>query len=227
MRIVAVFVLVSSAVVFGAPNQGAPAGWSTYVDPAKRFAFNYPPSFGQPERGTDSGFRNRVAAVRFSGLVGLGGEAVVTSGFIDVDVQTLGGLYDSIARGVLQDADVPVLVGALPPIAPSNFCSVLGSSDRVQGLKIAPRLLGAAKILDAMRNLNPLVHRCTVTGGVVVFHKETTFQSGAMAARQHLYGALRFLDAPYSSFQIVRGLNTPPSDADVTVLEQVVRSFKS
>jgi hypothetical protein len=62
---------------------------------------------------------------------------------------------------------------------------------------------------------------------VVIFHKETTFQAGTMAARQHLYGAVRFLDAPYSSFQIVRGLNSPPSDADLTVLEQVVRSFKS
>ena len=227
MRLAVAFACAFATVTLSALNQGTPAGWSTFSDPQKRFAFSYPASFGQPERGTDSGFRNRVAAFRFAGLVGLGGEAVVTSGFVDVDIQALGGLYDSIARGVLQDADVPVLVGALPPLSPSNFCSALGSSDRVQGLNIAPRLLPAAKALDAMRNVNPLVHRCTVTGRVVVFHKETTFQTGAMAARQHLFGAVRFLDAPYSSFQIVRGLNSPPSDTDLAVLEQVVRSFKS
>jgi hypothetical protein len=227
MRMIAAFTLAVAAVTSSAQNQGTPAGWNSFVDPQKRFAFSYPASFGQPERGTDSGFRNRTAAVRFSGLAGLGGEAVVTSGFIDVDIQALGGLYDAIARGVLQDADVPVLVAALPAVSPSNFCAVLGSTDRVQGLKIVPRLLAAAKTLDAMRNINPLVHRCTVTDRVVVFHKETTFQAGTMAARQHLYGAVRFLDAPYSSFQIVRGLNSPPSDADLTVLEQVVRSFKS
>jgi hypothetical protein len=227
MRLIAAFGWALATVTFSALNQGTPGGWSTLADPEKRFTFSYPASFGQPERGTDSGFRNRVAAFRFAGLAGLGGEAVVTSGFIDVDLQALGGLYDSFARGALQDADVPVLIAALPPLSPANFCSLLGSSDRVQGLKIAPRLIAAAKMLDAVRNVNPLVHRCTVSGRVVVFHKETTFQAGTIAGRQHLFGAVRFLDAPYSSFQIVRGLNSPPSDTDLTVLDQVVQSFKS
>jgi hypothetical protein len=93
-----------------ARGQAPPAGWRVFVDPQGRFEFSYPASFGEPVAGTDSGFRNRVAAVRFLGLAGLGGEAALTSGFIDVDIQAVGGLYDAIARGVLQDADVPTLV---------------------------------------------------------------------------------------------------------------------
>jgi hypothetical protein len=209
----------------GGHAQGTTAGWRTFVDPQGRFEFSYPESFGEPVRGTDSGFQNRTAAYRFPALVGLGGEAALTSGFIDVDIQALGGLYDSIARGVLQDADVPTLVAALPRLTPTNFCSMLGATDRVQGLKLAPRLLTAAKMLDVVRNVSPVVRRCTVTDRVAVFHKETTFESGTMSARQHLFGALRFLDAPYSSFQLVRGAATAPSAADLDVLERVVRSF--
>src|SRR5438552_10949924 len=37
-----------------------------YRDPANRFAFSYPRSFGATSIGTDNGFGNRVAAVRFS-----------------------------------------------------------------------------------------------------------------------------------------------------------------
>ena len=46
-----------------------------------------------------------------------------------------------------------------------------------------------------------------------------------MSARQHLFGAVRFLDAPYSSFQLVRGAAAAPSTADLDLLERVVRSF--
>jgi len=76
-----------------------------------------------------------------------------------------------------------------------------------------------------MRNVSPVVRRCVVTDRVAVFHKETTFESGAMSARQHLFGAVRFLDAPYSSFQLVRGAAAAPSTADLDLLERVVRSF--
>lgn len=227
MRMAAALVLVFGNAALSGLNQSPPAGWNTFSDPQKRFVFSYPATFGQPERGTDSGFRNRTAAFRFPGLVGLGGEAVVTSGFVDVDIQAVGGLYDAIARGVLQDADGPVLLAALTPLSPTNFCAMLGATDRVQEIKLPSRLLTVARTLDAMRNLNPVVHRCSVTDRVAVFHKEATFQSGTAIARQHLFGAVRFLDAPYSSFQIVRGLTSPPAEADLSVLEQIVRSFKS
>ena len=100
-----------------------------------------------------------------------------------------------------------------------------GAADHVQGLQLPPRLLAAAKILDTSRNVNPVVRRCGVSGGVAVFHKETTFESGTVSARQHIFGALRFLAAPYSSFQIVRGLNAPPAAADLDAAERLVRSF--
>jgi len=205
--------------------QSAPPGWRTFVDPQKRFEFSYPESFGTPGPGTDSGFRNRVAAVRFSSLGGLGGEAALTSGFIDVDIQALGGLYDSIARSVLPDADAKALVAALPPVTPANVCALLGAADRLQGLTFPSRLLPVVKMLDASRNINPVVRRCGVSGGLAVFHKETTFEAGKVSARQHVFGALRFLAAPYSSFQIVRGLNTPPAAADLDTAERLVRSF--
>ena len=38
----------------------------TYRDPAGRFTFSYPSRFGEAGRGTDDGFRDRVAAVAFS-----------------------------------------------------------------------------------------------------------------------------------------------------------------
>ena len=221
----AVLILTSAVAIAAAGRQNAQAGWRTFVDPDGRFEFGYPESLGPPVRGTDSGFRNRAAAFRFPNLSGLGGEAALTTGFVDVDIQAVGGLYDSIARGVLQDADLPVLVAALPPLTASNFCSMLGAADRVQGLKIPPRLLTAARMLDVMRNVSPVVHRCAVTERVAVFHKEATFESGRMSARQHIFGAVRFLDPPYSSFQVVRGTATPPPSADLDVLERIVRSF--
>ena len=209
----------------GGAGQGAPAGWRTFVDPQRRFEFSYPASLGEPTRGTDSGFRNRTAAFRFPALAGLGGEAVVTSGFIDVDIEAVGGLYDAIARGILQDSDVPILIAALPPLTPANFCSMLAATDRVQGLKLPPRLLTAATMLDAMRNIEPVVRRCAVADRVAVFHKEATFEAGTVSARQHLFGAVRFLDAPYSSFQLVRGALSAPSSDDLDVLDRLVRSF--
>src|SRR5688572_14178572 len=87
-------VLIVTAIA-GAAAQDA--GWMTYRDPQGRFTFQYPPSFGTPGRGTDDGFGDRVAAVRFSNLMGPGGEAVLTTGPIVVDIQALGGLYDPIA----------------------------------------------------------------------------------------------------------------------------------
>jgi hypothetical protein len=215
---------VAFAVVDG-QAQTAPPGARTYVDPQKRFEFSYPDSFGSPAPGTDSGFQNRVAAIRFTALAGLGGEAALTSGFIDVDIQALGGLYDAIARSVLPDPDAKGLVAALPRVTPANFCALLGAADRAKGLTLPPRLLPVVKALDASRNVNPVVRRCGVSAGVAVFHKETTFESGTVSTRQHVFGALRFLAPPYSSFQFVRGLATPPAAADLDIAERIVRSF--
>src|SRR5262245_11012203 len=37
-----------------------------YVDPARRFRFMYPSEFGTTVPGTNDGFQDRVAAIRFS-----------------------------------------------------------------------------------------------------------------------------------------------------------------
>lgn len=215
------------ALVLAAASPQTPPGWQTYTDPQKRFAFDYPPAFGTPGRGTDDGFQTRTAAIRFSGLAGLGGEAVVTSGPITVDVQALGGLYDSFARGVFPDADLAVVLNALPAPAPSNFCALLGTADHLAGQTLPVRLVAAARQVDQMRNLDPVVHRCDLTGDVVVFHKEATFAAGAIKARQHVYGVVRFLPAPFSSFQIVRGSTTPPAAAELEMLAQVAGTFRT
>ena len=59
----------------------------------------------------------------------------------------------------------------------------------------------------------------------MTFHKEATFIAGAAKARQHLYGAVRFLDAPYSSFQFVRGALEPPTSGALDAIERMVASF--
>jgi hypothetical protein len=216
------------AVLVAVVHAQAPQpGWRTFVDSDRGLAFTAPEHYGAPVRGTDSGFRNRVAAYKFPSLSGVGGEAVLTAGFIDVDLQAVGGLYDAIARGVLQDTDVPVVVAALTPLTANNFCAVLGATNRAAGLKLPPRLLAAAERLDAMRNISPVVHRCTVTSGIAVFHKETTFQSATVSARQHLFGAVHFLGAPYSSFQVIRGLPSAPSADDLDTLARIVQSFRA
>lgn len=206
-------------------SQTSSDAWIRYVDPGQRFEFTYPPAFGNPERGTDSGFGHRVVGLRFPQLVGLGGEVVLTTGPVAVDVQVLGGLYDAIARDLLPPADLQTLMKALPPLTAASFCASLASADHVTGLSLPPRLEDMARKLDAMRNGTPRVHRCSVTGGVVAFHKEATYTTGTMSTRQHLYGAIRFLQPPYSSFQIVRGSLAAPTGADLNTLERIVQSL--
>jgi hypothetical protein len=216
---------LSLVLATGAAGEQTPPVWQTYRDAQGRFTFDYPTSFGTPGRGTDDGFQGRAAAVRFSALAGLGGEAVVTSGPITVDVQALGGLYDAFARTVFPDAELAIVMKAVPAVTRTNFCALLGAADHLQGQKLPARLDAAARQVDATRNLQPAVHRCNLTGDVVLFHKEATFVAGRANARQHLYGALRFLPAPYSSFQIVRGGTSAPSAADLDALARMAASF--
>jgi hypothetical protein len=52
-----------------------------YADPARRFRFSCPASFGEPSPGTNDGFGDRVAAIRFSLFSSaIGGEAALTRG---------------------------------------------------------------------------------------------------------------------------------------------------
>jgi hypothetical protein len=83
----------------------------------------------------------------------------------------------------------------------------------------------AAERLDRTRHVDPRVARCEVRDRVVLFDKEATFETPAAATRQHVFGALRFLDPPYSAVQFVRGLTTPPSTEDLETAVRIVRSF--
>ena len=214
------------ATIAGAAPQDP--GVATYRDPRGRFTFEYPVSFGTPGRGTDDGFRDRVAAVRFANLMGLGGEAVLTTGPIVVDVQALGGLYDPIALQVFPDAIQAQVIAARPAVTRADFCRILGAADHLGAAAgLADRVREAARNVDRMRNIDPRVVRCQMAGDTVTFHKEATFTSGSVSARQHIFGALRFLDAPFSAFQIVRAALAPPTDEDLDALARIVRSFNA
>jgi hypothetical protein len=218
-------VLILAATAGAAPQD---PGAATYRDPQGRFTFQYPAAFGTPGRGTDDGFGDRVAAIRFSSLPGLGGEAVLTTGPIVVDVQALGGLYDPIALQVFPDAIKAQVVAARPAVTRAGFCQALAAADHLGAAAgLSERVREAARTVDRMRNIDPRVVRCEVAGDTVTFHKEATFASGAVSARQHIFGAIRFLDGPFSAFHIVRAALAPPADEDLDALARIVRSFNA
>jgi hypothetical protein len=66
--------------------------------------------------------------------------------------------------------------------------------------------------------------RCETGGDTITFHKEVSFQPGT--PRQHVYGAVRFLDLPYSTFQLVRA-GPEPSAALLAQMTAVVSSWRS
>ena len=87
-----------------------PLARAAAADPARRFRFSYPASFGEPSPGTNDGIGDRVAAFRFSVFSsGIGGEAALTSGFPVIDLQAAGGLYDANALEVFPEAIVCTL----------------------------------------------------------------------------------------------------------------------
>lgn len=216
---------VAICAVGGVAGQ-APTDWPTYVDPEGRFTFAYPQSFGSPGPGTDDGFGQRVAAVRFERLRGLGGEAVLTTGPVQLDVQALGGLYDAITLQVLPADARASVVAQLPAVTLESFCGLLGRESHLPPtISLAEPVLAAARMLDHTRNIDPVVARCVRDGTTIVFHKEATIELGAASARQHVYGAIRFLSTRYSSFQVVRAATTAPSAAAVDTLGLLVRSF--
>jgi hypothetical protein len=198
-----------------------------YTDAAGRFRFSYPASFGTSSPGTNNGFGDRVAAIRFSVFsAGLGGEAVLTRGFPVVDLQAVGGLYDAIALEIFPDATRRAIIQALPVLNPSNFCQQLGREqhldpaiDTLASLSAQQRTAIAS--VDRMRNVNPQVVRCVISGTTVTFDKEVALQPGS--PRQHVYGAVRFLDRPYATFQIVRAGQAP----EPAVLEEMTALVQS
>jgi hypothetical protein len=213
-------IAIVSAEMFAAQD------WPTYRDARGRFEFRYPPEYGKPERGSNDGFRDRVAAVRFSALTGLGGEAALTKGRVLVDIQAAGGLYDEISLGLFPDPLRQRIEALLPPLALGNFCAIIGQQDHLPASPgLDPKIEDLVRSADRVRNVDPKVVQCRRSGSVVTFHKEATFISGAVTARQQLYGAVRFLDAPYSSFQFVRGALEPPASGAIDAIARMLESF--
>jgi hypothetical protein len=206
----------------------AQAGLVEHDDPQGRFRISVPQRYGAITRGTNDGFGDRVAALRFAAFPApLGGEAVLTRGFPLLDLQTAGGLYDALTLEVLPANLKALVVSRLTRLSNLTFCGAIARPSHVdvgglafQALSVQQR--EAIQRLDAMRNVDPRVMQCRVEGGVIVFHKEVSFQVGG--PRQHLFGALRFLDGEYSTFQFIAGGEAPQA-ALLDEMAGVVRSF--
>ena len=199
-----------------------------YVDSGRRFRFSYPAEFGAPSPGTNDGFQDRVAAIRFAVFSsGIGGEAALTRGFPVVDIQAAGGLYDAITLEIFPDSMRRLIVQALTPLSVANFCQQIAQEQHLDpqvaglaGLTAEQRLAIAST--DRMRNVSPRVLQCVVDGTTVLFDKEVASQPGG--PRQHVYGAIRFLEGPYATFQIVRA-GPAPGASTLNQMAALVKSW--
>lgn len=220
-------------------SEDALAGWLKYTDSQNRFSFSYPPTFGNLSQGTNSGFGDRVAAIRFSefssgvhvGKIILGGEVALTKGFVLVDVQAIGGLYDSISLEVFPETMRSNIIANLPTLAATNFCNELARAQHIDLNKSAFVSLNqqqkdAIMAIDRTRNIDPKIIRCNTSGDTVTFHKEATFESGQAKSRQNIYGAIRFLQPPFSSLQLIRATAEAPSQETLKDMTSVIKSFK-
>ena len=208
-----------------------------YQDQQNRFVFDYPQEFGTLSPGTNDGFGDRVAAIRFErfsagvqrGTLVLGGEAVLTRGFPLLDLQAAGGLYDAITLEIFPDPLRAIIMRNLPRLTLTNFCTEIARTTHVDPLTPAFSSFSASQrqalqSVDRMGNVAPVVLLCEAVGDTIRFHKEVAFETGD--ARKHVYGAVRFLREPYSSFQMIRGGSNPPPDLlqQITALVQSWRS---
>ena len=201
---------------------------SVYRDPERRFSFSYPAAFGTVTRGTNDGFGYRAAAMRFTDLPpGLGGEVVLTRGFPLVDVQAVGGLYDAFTLEALPDAVRDVVLATLTRLTAASFCREAAREEhldleREPFAALPPQQKQAIRSLDRMRGVSPVLLRCESEGDTVTFHKVARFQHGGPP--QDVFGAIRFLDGTYSSFQFIRG-GAAPSPGDLEAMAALVRSW--
>jgi hypothetical protein len=188
--------------------------WRRYADPQNRFTFEYPLRYGDPSRGSDDGFQERAASVRF---VRMTSEAVLTRGPVLVDHQAVGGLYDHFVLQAVPAPDRAAIEKARSPLTVNTFCTLLGSSDRVAALQLPPRLVPAAQSMDRMGAADPHVHTCRVEGRIVTFNRE--------ASRRFVFGAIRFLEGQYSSFQLVASASVSPLASELDDMTRVARSL--
>jgi hypothetical protein len=216
--------LIAAAALLLLAQRAAPAD---YRDPQGQFQFVYPQAYGLVTPGTNDGFQGR-RSVRFSSFPPvLGGELVLTRGFPFVDLQAVGGLYDSIALEVFPDPLRRRVVAQLPRLNARTFCDALGrathldiDSAALAGFTSTER--SAIRHVDLLRSVDPKVVRCATVDGVIAFDRETAFQAGA--PRQHIFGAIRFPESgDVSSVQLVAG-DTSPRAGVLDEIAAIVRS---
>ena len=212
-------------------------GWLTYTDAGGRFSFLYPSIFGEALAGTNRNFfgtEDEEYSIAFPhGPKGI--DVVVTKGRVWIVAQALGGLHDSTTLGGIIEVLPPLLRTSLLAHASSlkitNFCEELSKKQHID--RNDPGFMSLTSVqknmiinLDRTRNIDPGVIKCEVSGEVVTFHKIVTFESEKFKNRQHIYGAVRFLDAPFSSFQIVQVSTEPPTEQLLQGMSAIVRSLK-
>ena len=137
----------------------------------------------------------------------------------DLNIQAIGGLYDPITLGAFPEPMRAAVLKTLPALTTANFC------DSFRRERHAPPNSSAAVVdVDRMRNVDPKVLKCDVSGDTVTFDKEVSF--AASSPRQYVYGAVRFLAAPYSTFQLIRATAAAPPPAMLIQITELVNSWK-
>ena len=201
----------------------------TYQDPQGRFEFRYPALSlaALPQARTTvsetarhpSAFRNSPPGVHGQRII-LGGEAVLTKGPPQIDLQAAGGLYDPIGIQVFPDSMAATIRKALPVLTAATFCDSIGREQH-----LAPGQKPPIADADRLGNAGPKVSRCDVSGDTVTFDKEAALQPGGPS--RHIYGAVRFLPAPWSTFQLIRGSADAPDAALLRQITAVVNSWNA
>ncbi len=145
--------------------------------------------------------------------------------------RAVGGLYDAITMEIFPGPRRKMLVRNLPALQASNFCRMLAREDHIDLGKrdfcsLSAKMKNGIRRVDRMRNIKPKLIFCKVSKNTVSFHKTATFQAGAMRSRQHIYGAVKFVKAPYSSFHLVRGGKDAPGKKTTESITKLVKSLK-
>ena len=133
---------------------------------------------------------------------------MLTRGFPLIDLQAAGGLYDSLTLQIFPGPLRALVVAQLPRLTAANFCMALAQTQHLDPRlpafsSLTPQQRQAIGMTDAMRNSNPRVVECRTAGDTVTFDKERAFEPGSPT--QHVYGTVRFLTGPYSTFQLIAG----------------------
>jgi hypothetical protein len=202
---------------------------AVYRDPGNRFTFSYPAAYGSIGSGTADGYLDRLASFRFDSFPArFGGEPVVTKGFPLIDLQALGGLYDSLTLEIFPEPLRTRVVSQLPRLTLANFCTALAAPRHLDPAlpafaSLKPQERDAIAGTDVMRNANPRVIECRTNGDIITFDKERAFQPGSPL--QHVYGTVRFLSGPYSTFQLIAGGEAPDPSLR-TAIQDLVASFR-